>query len=130
MIVLDASALVELVADGPSKAWAAGETAGQPIAAPGHQLAEVVSALDLLVRAGDLDPAGGRAALGEAAALPQEVHPIDAELLDHAWRLRGRIRMLDGLYLALAVRLDVPLVTTDRRLHGADAPCEVRAPAG
>ena len=45
-----------------------------------------------------------------------------------AFALRERIRVLDGLYVVLADELDCPLVTTDRRLGGADAPCDVRLP--
>jgi len=45
-----------------------------------------------------------------------------------AFDLRQRLRVLDGLYVALAAERGVPLVTTDRRLARAGAPCEVVAP--
>lgn len=48
--------------------------------------------------------------------------------VQRAFTLRGRIRILDGLYVALAEDLRCPLVTTDIRLCRANAPCEVQAP--
>lgn len=45
-----------------------------------------------------------------------------------AFALRDRIRVIDGLYVALADELDCALVTTDRRLAASDAPCEIRIP--
>ena len=48
--------------------------------------------------------------------------------LRRAYALRERIRVLDGLYVALADELGCTLVTTDRRLAAATAPCDVRTP--
>jgi predicted nucleic acid-binding protein len=128
VIVLDASALVDIVTDRPWKPWVHDTVRGHPIAAPAHQLAEVASAVARLVRADELDPDDGRASLSEAARLAQTTHPIDAQLLGRAWALVDRIRILDGLYVALAERLGVPLVTTDRRVRRAEPPCDVIAP--
>ncbi len=124
MIVLDASALVDVVADRPARAAVLAHL-GQPIVAPGHQLAEVSSALVCLARAGELSASEGRAALDEAARLVQEVAPLDAELLNRAYALRESIRILDGLYVALAERRGSPLLTTDGRLARSSPPCEV-----
>ncbi|MGL5864312.1 MAG: hypothetical protein ACRCYX_00365 [Dermatophilaceae bacterium] len=41
---------------------------------------------------------------------------------------RERIRVLDGLYVALTEELGCPLVTTDRRLAAAAPPCTVLVP--
>jgi predicted nucleic acid-binding protein len=38
------------------------------------------------------------------------------------------MRILDGLYVALADELGCSLVTTDRRLAAATTPCDVRTP--
>jgi predicted nucleic acid-binding protein len=38
------------------------------------------------------------------------------DLLPRAWELRGRLRTWDALYVALAERLECPLVTLDRRM--------------
>lgn len=128
MIVLDSSALVELVADGPDKAWVGGRMSDHPVAAPAHQLAEVASAVGRLVRAGDLRPEDGLQALTDAARLPQDVHPVDERLLQEAYDMRDRVRILDGIYVALARRLGATLLTTDRRLRPADPPCPVEVP--
>lgn len=128
MIVLDASALVDVLLDQPTAAWVLDQLADEEVSAPAHQPAEVVSAVARLVRAGELAPEAARDALAEAMALPQRlVTPTAAHLL-RAYTLRDRIRVLDGLYVVLADELQCALVTTDCRLAGAEAPCEVRAP--
>jgi predicted nucleic acid-binding protein len=124
MIVLDASALVDVVTDQPTKPGVL-EHLAQPLSAPGHQLAEVVSALARMARAGVLDPADAEQALLDAASLKQAHVPLDAELLGRALALDGRLRVLAALYVALAERLSCPLLTTDARLARADPPCEV-----
>lgn len=68
----------------------------------------------------------GRTCRGSGTAtelvVPSAVH------LKRAFDLRARIRVVDGLYVALAEERGVPLLTTDRRLVKADPPCEVLAP--
>lgn len=128
MIVLDASAVVDLVARRPAAEWVIDALEGELVATVGHQMAEVVSALARLERANALS-VPPMEALADVAAMPQEVHDIDADLVTYAWTLGERIRVLDGLYVALAARLDADLVTTDRRLVRADPPCRVIAPA-
>lgn len=127
MIVLDASALVDVILDQPAKEEILAHL-GQPIAAPGHQPAEVLSALARLVRAGQITSAEAGAALDDAAALDQDLVAVSAVHLRRAFALRERIRVLDGLYVALAEQLGCPLLTTDRRLANADPPCEVIVP--
>jgi predicted nucleic acid-binding protein len=124
VIVLDASALVDIITDQPAKDSAL-EHLGQQIAAPAHQLAEVLSALARLVRAEAISADAARAAMAEAAALEQDhVVPDDAQLR-RALELQPNIRALDGLYVALAERLNCVLLTTDVRLARANPPCEL-----
>ena len=124
MIVLDASALVDVVADQPTKDGVLARL-DQPVAAPAHQLAEVLSALARLVRAGTITRGVARAAIDEATALEQEhVVPTSAHLR-RALALQDNVRVLDGLYVALAEELDCALVTTDGRLARARADCEI-----
>lgn len=130
MIVLDASALVDMLLDQPAAGWVLDQVEAAEVYAPAHQPAEVLSALARLVRAGTIEDAVAREALEEAAGLPQELVPLSGVLLRRAYRHRDRIRVPDGLYVALAGELDCPLVTTDGRLRRADAPCEVRLPPG
>lgn len=128
MIVLDASALVDAVLDQPTAGWVLDEISDEEVCAPAHQPAEVLSALARLVRAAQIDPESAREALDEALALPQRFVTPTARQVRLAFALRDRIRVVDGLYVALAEELDCPLVTTDRRLALADAPCQVRTP--
>lgn len=128
MIVLDASALVDVVLDQPDKPWVLDQIDGASLAAPAHQLAEVLSAVARLVRAGTIDEDTARAAVGDAQALEQELVAPTAEHLDFALRHQDEIRVLDGLYAALSVDRDWPLVTTDRRLARTEVPCEVFVP--
>lgn len=126
MIVLDASALVDVVALRPRcEAVLDHLDADGDLAAPGHQLAEVASAIVRLQRADELTAATAADALQDAASLEQRVVPIDEGLLVRAHTLRESIRVGDGLYVALAERLGCALLTTDGRLARADPPCEV-----
>ena len=128
MIVLDASALVDVVLDQRNAEWVLGQIADEEVSAPAHQPAEVLSALARLVRGAVLTPDVAREALDEAFALPQRFLVPTATHVRRAFALRERIRVVDGLYVVLADELGCPLVTIDRRLAGADAPCEVRVP--
>jgi len=128
VIVLDACALVDAVLDQPTAGWVLDEIADEQVCAPSHQPAEVLSALAHLVRATQLDLDAARDALDEALALPQRLVTATARQVRLAFALRDRIRVVDGLYVALASELDCPFVTTDRRLAIADTPCEVRVP--
>lgn len=128
MIVLDASALVDVITDQAAAPWLLDRIAGEQVHAPSHQLAEVLSALARMVHAGDLDPDAGAEALAEAAALPQHLVPPTPSQLRRAFVLRDRIRVLDGLYAALAEDLGCPLVTTDARLIQAKPPCSTEFP--
>jgi predicted nucleic acid-binding protein len=92
--------------------------------------AEVGQALRRWVRQGKLtDDAAGRA-LWEVDDLP--VERVEHELLVHvAWGLRDNFSFYDGLYVALALMLNEPLLTFDTRLarSGVDIPVEVLSQA-
>ncbi len=130
MIVLDASTLIDVVLDQPAAEWVLEQIGDGEVSAPAHQPAEVLSALARLVRGAVLAPDVAREALDEAIALPQRFVPPTTAHVRRAFALRERVRVVDGLYVVLADELGCPLVTTDRRLAGADAPCEVRLPPG
>ncbi|MFP5345623.1 MAG: type II toxin-antitoxin system VapC family toxin [Actinomycetes bacterium] len=128
MIVLDASALVDVLLDQPERGWVLDQVAGEEIFAPAHQLPEVLSALARLARAGVLSHVQQEEALEEALGLPQEHVVSTAAHLHRALALQDRLPVLDGLYVALSEERGCALVTTDRRLGRAPTSCEVRAP--
>lgn len=124
MIVLDASALVDVVTDQPAKD-AVLDHLEQQIAAPAHQLAEVLSSLGRLVRAEIIAADTAREALAEAVALAQDHVVPDHAQLRRALDLQRTMRVLDGLYVALAEARGCALLTTDARLARANPPCDV-----
>lgn len=120
MIVLDASALVELLLGTDS-----GRSIAERIADPGLGLhvphladVEVAQALRRFVRNGELDVTSGRSALQDLRALDLERHPHEP-LLDRVWALRDRLTAYDAVYVALAEALDTMLLTCDARLARA-----------
>lgn len=130
MIVLDASALVEVVLGLPHSRWVLTTIAeADEVVAPAHQLVEVASAVARLERAGTLTPDVAEAAVTEAARLPQRAVSLDARLVARSFTLRGSLRVADAFYVALAERLDAVLVTTDERLARSAAPCRLASPA-
>jgi predicted nucleic acid-binding protein len=128
MIVLDASALVDVVLDQPAKPWVLEQLTGTEVCAPAHQLAEVLSALARLVRAGTIESAAANGALAEAHSLHQELVAPTVDHLRRALDLQDRVRVLDGLYVVLAQDRRAALVTTDRRLGRGRLAIDVRVP--
>lgn len=124
MIVLDASALVDVGLSRPNRGDVLAHLGGA-VCAPGHQLAEVLSAIARLLRTGQVVEAESADAIAAVLGLSQDVVAIDDALMLRAFSLRDRIRVTDGLYVALAERRNCPLLTTDGRLVRADPPCEV-----
>ena len=128
MIVLDASALVEVVLALPHRDWVLARLVGEDVAAPAHQLVEVASALARLERAGVVDADDAVRALDDAAGLPQRVEALTPALVHRAYALRGSLRVADSFYVALAERDGAVLLTTDGRLARAGLPCRVAHP--
>lgn len=130
MIVLDAAALVDAVVGTGRRDWVLDQLAGEQVVAPAHQPAEVLSALARLARSGTIDRDAAVVAVRAARELEQELVVPSAAHLTWALDHQDRIRVLDGLYLALASDHGCPVVTTDTRLALARStpPVEVRAP--
>lgn len=70
MIVVDASALVDVVLGGAAAGWLLDQLGGQELCAPSHLSAETLSALARLVRADELSKAGAVSTLDRASELP------------------------------------------------------------
>lgn len=120
MIVLDASALVELLL---------GTTRGRSIAAriedpalglhvPHLADVEVAQALRRYVHDGELDAASAAATLELHRLLDLERHSHEP-LLDRVWALRANLTAYDAVYVALAEALDSQLLTCDAKLARA-----------
>lgn len=117
-LVLDASVAVDLLAGTELAGAAAARLRGTALHVPAHFGAEVLSALGRLHRDGTLTGDHVGVALDRLAAMPVTEHRV-AGLLSGAWGRRGRLRLLDALYVELAEQLDAVVLTTDRRLARA-----------
>lgn len=116
--VIDASALVDVLLRNDVGSAVARRIAGHALHAPAHIDAEVLSALGRLHRAGDLESDDVEASLNELVVAPIQRHPV-AELVIGSWARRHSLRLVDAVYVELAVSRRMRLVTTDQRLHGA-----------
>ncbi|HET6563649.1 MAG TPA: type II toxin-antitoxin system VapC family toxin [Marmoricola sp.] len=117
-VVVDASAMVDLLLDNELGAAVRRRLAGHALHAPVHLDAEVLSALGRLARARELGAEDVESRLRYLVAAPIERHDV-TDLLSGAWSRRHQLRLVDALYVQLAVVRDLPLVTTDRRLRVA-----------
>jgi predicted nucleic acid-binding protein len=120
MIVLDASALVELLLGTDQGRSIAARIADPELGLHAPHLAdvEVAQALRRYVREGELDPAAAAAALEDLRSLDLERHGHEA-LLSRVWALRDNLTAYDAVYVALAEALDSTLLTCDGRLARA-----------
>jgi predicted nucleic acid-binding protein len=116
--VVDASAIVDLLLDNELGDAVRRRLAGHALHAPAHLDAEVLSALGRLHRAGELEAADVESRLRGLMAAPIQRHDV-SELLIGTWARGHQLRLVDAVYVQLAVSRDLPLVTTDRRLEAA-----------
>lgn len=114
--VVDASVVVDLLLTGSPVARSA--LAGTEPLAPELLDAEVLSAVSRLVRRRALREDRGYLAIRQLARASIERVPI-APLVIGAWQLRHNLSPYDAIYVALARRLDCPLITADRRIAAA-----------
>lgn len=120
MAVVDASVLVAYLAGGEFADEARDAMFAEPGAlwAPHLVDAETGHALRRTVVARELSADAARAALDDLADLPIR-RAGHRGLLERAWELRANVTFYDGLYVALAERLDLSVLTLDRRLAQA-----------
>ena len=120
MPVVDASVLVEYLAgaEHADAVRAQLRATSDGLWAPHLVDAEVGHVLRRAVLAGELRASTAHAALEDLAALPLR-RTGHVGLLERVWALRRNLSFYDGLYVALAERLDLPLMTLDARLANA-----------
>lgn len=117
MIVLDASALVELLLGSSQGLRVADRLDDETKSVHVPHLAdvEVIQTLRRLVQAKVIGDAIASEAVDELHNLPLMRHGHDATL-DRIWALRRNATAYDAAYLALAEVLGATLLTCDRRL--------------
>ena len=118
--VVDAAAAVSALARKDAVGIAAHKRITEAICHAPHLLdAEVGHVLRRGERAGEISEETARTAL---RALPEMIdyrYPHTGRLADRAWELRHTVTFYDGLYVALAAALDLPLLTGDVKLSKA-----------
>jgi predicted nucleic acid-binding protein len=117
MIVLDASALVELLL-GTRRGRSVATRIADPelgLHVPHLVDVEVAQALRRYVREGEIEPESGALALDALRDLDLTRHSHEP-LLGRVWALRENLTSYDAVYVALAEVLDATLVTCDARL--------------
>lgn len=88
--------------------------------------AEVGQALRRGVRRGEVKEETARTALRALANLVEHRYPHPGRMSTLAWELRDVVSFYDGLYVALATMLDLPLLTSDIKLTKAPGlPCRL-----
>jgi predicted nucleic acid-binding protein len=127
MVVIDASVLVDaLLVAGPARERLANDN----LQAPELIYADLLSVLRRLVLADKLQEGHALQALATAERLGLRRHPSRC-LWPRAWELRTNLSAYDALYVALAERLNAPLLTADARLArapGLRCPVELLEP--
>jgi predicted nucleic acid-binding protein len=118
MIVLDASAVFELISLTPIGLQVEMRIADLPLHAPHLLDIEVASSLRRHCALGACTPERARRALLDLSEMQFVRHPHHP-LLPRVWELRHNFTAYDACYLALAETLDATLLTRDAALGSA-----------
>jgi len=129
VMVLDASAAVELVLATPPGAAVARRLRRETVHAPAHFDVEVIGAIRRAVVRRLISDHEGLVAVADFLSLPVRRWPTKP-FVQRAYQLRTTHTVADGVYVALAEGFGVPLITCDGRLaqsHGHTAEIELVA---
>jgi predicted nucleic acid-binding protein len=121
VIVIDASALAELVVGGSPRAARIAARIAHPsesLHAPHLIDFEFVSVMRTLEARGVLSGALAMRAITDLLLVDLIRYPHDV-LVPRVWQLRGNLTPYDAAYVALAENLAAPLVTCDAKLAAA-----------
>lgn len=122
MLVVDASCLYEVVADGRFAEGVRRRLSADPDHVAPHIVdIEVVSVIRRDHHLGRLDDTAAHQAVEDLRAWPGERYGHQP-LLDRVWTLRATVRGWDAAYVALAEALGATLLTLDARLAAATGP--------
>ena len=123
LAVIDASVLAAFYASDDPRRVAVAERlkAGDALFAPAHLDVEVVSALRRMARGNPALDQAVPSALAHLAGFPIRRIPLPP-LLERMWELRSNLTAYDAANIALAERLDSPLITCDAKLTTASGP--------
>lgn len=118
--VVDAAAAVSALGRKDAVGIAAHKLIAEAICHAPHLLdAEVGHVLRRGERAGEVSEETARTALRALPEMIDHRYPHTGRLAERAWELRHTITFYDGLYVALATVLDLPLLTGDIKLSKA-----------
>lgn len=117
MIVLDASAVLEIVLATPAapSVLARLSATSETFHAPHLLDLEILQVLRRYSATGEMTPARAEQALADYLDFPIVRYPHDV-LATRIWELRNNLTAYDGAYVALAEALSAPLVTRDKKL--------------
>ena len=121
-LVVDASVIIDLLSDpGGLGHSLAARLEGHDLHAPEYLAVEVANVLRKLRNSGLLSDGEASVALQGLWNLPIQWWAFEV-LSPRAWQLGHTLTAYDAAYVALAERIDAPLVTGDRRLARASGP--------
>lgn len=129
-LVVDASFVMVLLSNGSdvTTTWANDVIRGADLVAPHLMPVEVTSALRTGERREIITHEQAALTYQDLVDLDVELYPFEP-FAARVWELRHSVSPYDAWYVALAERLEVPLVTLDRRLaRTADGRCEFTLP--
>jgi predicted nucleic acid-binding protein len=122
--VVDAGALTEILLRTLRAGAVEAAVGDRRLVAPAIIDAEILSALRGLERVSAVASDRAAIAVSDLQVAPVERYPLEP-LLGRAWSLRNRLHAYDALYVALAIELDCPLVTTDSQIPDRRLPATV-----